>query len=174
MSHISFTRRASARRRRSPRRRPGVRAARLRGRVCAAGAPTRVFVLQPLQVRDAKRLPCPAFFTSATNVVRVQCGHAPAASASASRRRTRLRSQSSTAARPACCSPVSSISRPTAASTRGALVVGRFGDGKFLHQVNATGDNASSFMCGRYRQLCHHISGEFRTASRYRSSRGQE
>lgn len=27
-----------------------------------------------------------------------------------------------------------------------------------------TGLNASSFMCGMCRQLCHHISGEFRTS----------
>ena len=34
---------------------------------------------------------------------------------------------------------------------------------------NPTGESASSFMWGRYRQLCHHMSGELRTANRYGS-----
>jgi hypothetical protein len=37
-----------------------------------------------------------------------------------------------------------------------------------------TGDSASSFMCGKYRQLYHHISGELSTLKRYRSSVGMK
>lgn len=54
-------------------------------------------------------------------------------------------------------------------STRSLLSGGAIGKSPIKYP---DGLKASSFMWGKYRQLCHHIKGDFNTPNKYRSEDG--